>query len=315
MVKKLLVVIAIAISLSCSQKNVEPVKIAINPWPGYEFLFLAEKKGFFSTVGLDIKLIQLGSLADAQRAYVNGSADGLASTLIEAVQAEVKGRKPLKVVLVPDYSDGGDVIVSRKEVTEMKGLKGKTIGCEVTSLGIFILERALAKSGLSLKDVNIVNTEQMRGVKAMNNNDIDAFVSYPPVSIELLKNEDYHKVFSSAEIPNEIIDTISISVEVLNRNPHFVEKLQKAWQMSLDYYASNTAEAVKIMSTREGISEEDFVGTLSDLKILDYEDQIRLFKTPEKLQESVISVCETLVHMNSIQADCEHFPNIIYGGK
>jgi len=311
----LLSLILITLCLSaCGKKETPPVEIAINPWPGYEFLFLAEQKGFFKEVELNAKLVQLGSLSDAQRSYVNGYTDGMASTVIEAVQAQVLGNKPLEIVMVPDYSNGGDVIIARKEFSNISELKGKNIGCEVSSLGIFLLQRALVKAGLSLNDVNIVNVEQMNGESLMQSKAIDAFVSYPPVSINILKQDKFHKVFSSAEIPKEIIDTISISKQALAQNPGFVPKLHKVWQMALDYHHSNPEDALKIMAQREGISSEDFEGVLSDLKVVNLEGQKEIFQSPEKLQQSVTEVCKTLVNIDAINANCEKLPNFVYKG-
>ena len=141
------------------QENQGLVTIGINPWPGYEFLYLAEQKGFFKQVGANIKLVQLASLTDAQETYIEGHTDGMTSTLTEVVQAPFLGGKPLNVVLVTDYSNGGDVIIASKDIPDLTSLKGKTVGCEVSSLGIFILQRALKTVGLTLSDVTVVNVE------------------------------------------------------------------------------------------------------------------------------------------------------------
>lgn len=297
---------------ACTDKAPPKVKIALNPWPGYEFLFLAEQKGFFEQVGLNATLVQLGSLSDAQRSYINGHSDGLTSTIIEAVQAQVLGNRPLEIVMVPDYSNGGDVIIARNEFANIETLKGKTIGAEVSSLGIYLLQRALAKSGLDLKDVNIINVEQMNGGKMMLSKKIDAFVSYPPVSIDILKNEGFHTIFSSAEIPKEIIDTISISKTALSQNPEFVKRLHKAWQMALDYYENHPEEALQIMAQREGISTTDFESVLSDLKIVNLAGQKAIFQSPKKLQQSVLEVCQTLVDIDALATNCKELPNLVY---
>jgi len=315
-VRLILWLCSILILTSCSNQNDnEPVEIGINPWPGYEFLYLAEQKGFFEKVGLNAKLVQLGSLSDAQRAYVNGFTDGLASTVIEAVQAEVLGGKPLKIVMVSDYSNGGDMIVARKEFKDMQSLKGKTIGCEVSSLGIFILQRALAKSDMDLSDVKVVNVEQASAEKSMQVNEIDAVVTYAPVAFNLLELDKYHKVFTSLEIPKEIIDTISISQEALDKNPGFVSDLHDVWQMALNYYESNPQESLDIMSAREGISSEDFKAALADLKLVDKKGQSPLFEDTAFLEKNVKQVCEVLVHIDSISTDCALFPDIVYASR
>ena len=303
---------------SCDKAEVsnKPVTIAFNPWPGYEFLYLAEKKGFFEKTGANIELVQMGSLSDSQRSYINGHTDGLASTIIEAVQAEALGGKPLKIVMVPDYSNGGDVIVAPKNITKIEELKGKKIGCEVSSLGIFVLQRALAKAGLALSDVRVVNVEQSYGEESILDGKIDAFVSYPPVSVDILKNDQYHTIFTSAEIPREIIDTVALSEDVLSKNPGITDKLLEAWQLALDYYRDNPEDAVKIMADREGISPEDFTAVLGDLMIMDAKQQQSLFsKNHDELTMAVNNVCQTLVHVEAIQDNCQSLSDIIYRGN
>lgn len=301
---------------ACSkQETVPPIKIAINPWPGYEFLYLAKVKGFYEDLGVDVRILQLGSLSDAQRAYVNGHADGLASTLIEVVQAEPLGGLPLKVVLVPDYSNGGDVIVARSEIDNVKALKGKKVGCEIASLGLFVLQRGLSKHGLSLDDIEVVNVEQGDGQEALNNGSVDAFVTYPPVSISILKQSEYKTIFSSAEIPFEIVDTLALSTHVLEKNPDLVPKLHKAWKMALDYTEKHPDEAYKLMAERENISVDDFKAALADLAIISPADQKKLFKDARKLQKNIENVCDALVHAGSIKISCQDLPNLMYSGE
>lgn len=299
---------------ACTKSPSKPITIAINPWPGYEFLYLAEQKGFFETAGANIQLVQLSSLSDSQRAYVSGRVDGLASTLIEAVQAEHLGGKPLKVVLITDYSNGGDVILAGTDVTDVQGLKGKTVGCEVSSLGIFVLERALSHAGMTLDDVQVHNSEQAGGKALLDAGTIDAFVSYPPYSINTMKDERYHEIFSSADIPFEVIDTLSLAEEVLQANPQLVSQIHNAWQMALDFYAANPEEAVALMAKREGISAEDFKGVLSDLVVLNKAQQQPLLAEPEKLEATVQSICKTLVHVEALTVDCQQQSPLVYRG-
>jgi NitT/TauT family transport system substrate-binding protein len=299
----------------CTKQESKPVTIALNPWPGYEFLYLAEQLGYFDEVGTSIKLVQLASLGDAQRAYVNGRVDGMASTLIEAVQAEYLGGKPLKVVLVADYSNGGDVIIASTDIKSISELKGRTVGCEVSSLGVFVLQRALTKAGMTLDDVTVKNTEQADGRASLNDGKIEAFVTYPPYSVNTLKDTRFHKLFSSAEIPFEIVDTVSISEAVLQQQPKLVPKLHTAWQMALDFTRNNPEQAYRMMAEREGISVEDFKAVLKDLVILGKNEQQALFLDSAKLDASAHSVCATLVHTQSLMVDCDQQRSLIYRGS
>lgn len=298
----------------CEKKAAAPVIIGINPWPGYELLYLAEQKGFFKAVGAEVELQQLNSLADSQRNYINGRSDGMASTLIEVVQATHLGGDPMAVVMLPDYSNGGDVIIASTEVRELSQLKGKTVGCEISSLGVYMLYKALESAGVAWEDIEVKNVEQLKGMAALKSGDIDVFVSYPPASVDILKDENYHVLFSSADIPYEVLDTISIKKEVLDARPQLVSKMMQAWQMAYDYSLESPEDAHQIMARREGITSEEFRMALSDIKVLDRDEQIKLLRKPDEINRKAKQACEVLKAVGSIDSDCASMPNIVYQG-
>ena len=299
--------------VGCGPKKVEEaVTIAINPWPGYELLYLAKQKGFYRQVGANIELVQVSTLSDAQRAYLTGHVDGFASTMIEAIQVAPLGGKPIKIVLLADYSDGGDVIIAPTSIENMQALRGQTIGCEVSSLGIFVLERALRQHQMQLDDVNVINVEQGAAVSALAVGKIAAMVTYPPYSVEIQSSGDYRQLFSTKEIPEEVLDTLSISSSVLAEHPQLVDQIHQAWQLTLDYMHQYPEEAMAIMAKREGLQVAEFKEALADLKLLSIEEQHKLFAQRDKLTQLGYSVCETLVKIGAIESDCLHVDNLFY---
>jgi len=315
---KLLLPIALIALTACTKKPEQPVTIGINPWPGYELLYLSEKKGFFKQADANIKLIQLSSLNDAQRAYASGQTDGMASTMIEAVQVTSMGGLPAEIVMIPDYSDGGDVIIGSKDLTNFSALKGKTIGCEMASLGMFMLHKALQKNGLALTDVNVVNTEQLNGHDLLNQGAIDAFVSYPPFSIEVLStSEKYHTLFSSADIPGEVIDTVILSKASIRKNPDIVKKLHKAWQIALNYTRQNPDDAYAIMAERERISVAEFKTAFTkDLKILSHSEQQKILSDHDEMKQRIASVCGIMKEVGiSSDINCTETQGLVYTGN
>ncbi len=309
--RTILLLSLLSITGSCSRPQ-NPITIAINPWPGYEFLYLAEQRGYFEKVGLNIKLVQFTSLGDSQTAYINGRVDGLASTLVELVQAHLLSDRPLETILVADYSNGGDVLIARNTINSVSELQGHSVGAEITSLGIYFLQQALQAAALGLDDVNAINVDQLDGEQALISGQIDAFVTYPPTSINILKHPEFHTIFSSAEIPGEIIDVISIDKSLLKQQPELVTKLHRAWQMALDYHRTHPLEAVAIMATRERISAQDFQNVLLDLDVLSAGEQTPFFMEPEKFIARTRAVCQALKSANVHTRSCDSTPGIAH---
>ncbi|MCO7225228.1 ABC transporter substrate-binding protein [Pleionea sp. CnH1-48] len=301
--QRLLLCSLLLIITSCTQPSA-PVKIAINPWPGYEFLYLAEQKGFFADENLNIKLVQLASLGDVQRAYLQGRVDGMASTVIEVVQVASVSNTSVDIILIPDYSMGGDVIIAQKEITTLADLKNKRVAAEVGSLDVFLLALALKKANMRFSDIQMVGMGQLRIASAMLNGEIDAAISYPPHSIKLLSHQQQHVIFSSADVPKQIIDTISLRGDLPQVDSNWLKKFYRVWQRALDFAKTNPEEAHQIMATREGISSDEFEEALSGMVLLTSSEQ-RGALTHPTLQENVALICHTLLSENALQGDCE----------
>lgn len=288
---------------SNSQDNT-PIKIGINPWPGYEFLYLAQEKGFYDEVGVDVKIIEYRSLSDVRRGYERGNLDAMASTLIEVLQVKNNSTRDPNVFLIADYSDGGDVILARN-FNSVQELKGKRIAASTTSLPIFMLARALNLAGLSLTDVEVVPMEQSDIALAYAENRIDAAVTYPPLSIELSKQQDTHTIFSSADIPGEVVDVVSAEFSVLKQRKSDFEKILLAWDKALEFAKKHPDEAYEIMGNRESITAKEFKQAIDDMKILSVNEQQKYFPTlPATLKRVRNVLVASGVLSESVSADC-----------
>ncbi|QSX40930.1 ABC transporter substrate-binding protein [Shewanella cyperi] len=312
--KRLWLLLTLCWLAACGGQPATKVVIAINPWPGYELLYLAQQQGYFAEEGLRLELVQVASLSDAQRAYLAGGVDGFTGTLIEAVQVAMLGGKPLKIALLADYSAGADLIVAPEHFTSMTQLKGRTLGCEVSSLGIYFLARALMANGMTLDDVKVINVEQGDGNRQLAAGTIDAMVTYPPYSIALLKHEGMQQLFSTREIPGEVLDIVSVSESLLRREPDFPAKLQNVWQKVLEYHMRHPEEANALMARREGISAAEFNASLNGLALLTREAQQQLLADRERLSGMLDSVCDTLTRIQAVSGTCDKLPYLFIGG-
>jgi NitT/TauT family transport system substrate-binding protein len=292
------------ITACAEEPNQKTIRLGINPWPGYEFLYLAAQKDFFKEEGLDIELVELASLADIKRVFEQGRIDAMASTIIEAVEVSLNSDTKIDIVLVPDFSNGGDVIIATKPLTNIADLQGKKIGVELGLLGSFILAQALDKNGLSLDDVTMMNVEQLNAKQQLLLNSIDAVVTYPPFATQILRHGSVDQIFSTTDIPGDVIDVVSVRDGVLLNPQQWQQKLFTAWQRALDFAKSNSDEAYKIMADREGISVEEFEAALTGVSIIEKDFQLMTLHS-EQLANNIEKVCQTLNQIETHQNDCE----------
>ena len=242
----------------------EPLRIGLNIWPGYEFIFLAEQLGYYQAEGVEVKLIDFSSLGDARRSFERGQIDGLGTTAVEVMLAGAASTDPLKIVNIVDYSDGADVIITRPGFPDLASLKGRKVGVELGSLCVYVLARGLDQTGLNLADVVAVSKDQASMEADLRAGLIDAVVTYPPTSMNILKDPAFQTVFSTKKTPREVVDVLAFGEKVISERPKDVAAVLRAFNRAQDYYVSHKAEALKIMSKREGITPEELELALTD---------------------------------------------------
>jgi NitT/TauT family transport system substrate-binding protein len=280
----LVALIALSLNPGCSPQKPAALRVGINPWPGYEFLYLAQEKGFFREAGLEVRLVEFSCLSDARRAYERGQINALGTTVIEVLQIRDHSPRSPQVVQVVDCSDGADVILARPGIADSASLRGARIGLELASLGVYVLARGLEKGGLSLADVKTVSMDQVSMEDAFRKGELDAIVTYPPVSTRLLRDAKANPLFSSAEIPGEVIDVIAVEAEFSTRHPGEVAKLLRAHHRAVAYAQQDPADACRIMAEREGITPEEFRAVLAGgIRPLSESDQADYLRPDGKL--------------------------------
>lgn len=264
---------------ACSEAPSQPLRVGINPWPGYAPLFLAADQGFFAEEGVDIELVELSSLADVRRAFERGQTDGMASSLVEVLDADRNTDRAPVIALMADYSNGADVILAKRDITNVAALKGQRIGLEPSSLNRFILARALAQGGLSMADVEIVSLPQVGLQEAVEAGTVDAVVTYPPVSTNIERTGLFSQMFSSADIPGEVSDVVSFDRETASRRSADLDAFVRAWGRAVEAIRSNPTESYALIGRQIGMAPDDLESAYQGIELISAEQQTDFLRT------------------------------------
>jgi len=258
--------------LGCSDNHSKPLHLGTNVWPGYEPLFLARSLGYLKNE--EIKLVEFISSSEVMRAFTNQSLDAAALTLDEALLLLEQGID-ITIILVNDISNGADVILGKPDIKVMPSLIGKRVGVEGNALGAYTLARALELHHLSLEDIEIIQLEVNEHEKAYKEDLIDAVVTFEPVRTKLL-NKGAHELFSSREIPDEIVDVLVVSNSRLKLQVSNIQKLVNGWFKALDYLNKFPEDAAQRMTARLKMTPEEILSSFKGLYFPNREENIRL---------------------------------------
>lgn len=242
----------------CSPRPLE-VNVPVSSWPAYEYFFLAQQKGLAERHDLKLVTAQFPDPQEIVHAYLRGDVSIAQLTTVELVDicARAPDRCP-DVVLILDESRGGDILAARRDVGSIKALAGKTIGVTFSTLGPYVVSRALQRSGLTLDQVVIRNMPLAEMPEALAKGRVDAAAFYPPFSDYAARAGYSRVVFDSRQIPGEIFDVLVVDTAYLKQHFHAITKLLKTWQDAHRYARAHSREAAAVMARRQNVSVEEF---------------------------------------------------------
>lgn len=198
------------------------------------------------------------------QAMKEGYLHGAGLTLDEAVSLHESGCR-VKCVLAIDYSMGGDMLIDQKEVKNMRELRPKRVGYEGTVVGEFLLQRALVSHSIKRHDVTLIEIKPENWIHAFKEQIVDALVCYNPASTTLLTKYEGNLLFSSKDIPFEIIDVLIFTESFFNKNKKTIVKIAKAWFDSLDYMKNHFKDSVTTIASEKQITTDEFKQGLNGL--------------------------------------------------
>lgn len=279
MMKNMLFSVLACLMLLTGIAQAEPLKIAYSDWPGWVAWDIAARKGFFEKHGVDVELKWFEYLASMD-AYAAGKVDAVCVANGDSLVMNATGARNI-MILVNDFSNGNDKVVARPGIESVKDLKGKKIGVELGCLSQELLLNALKKNGMTESDVTLVNVPTHQTAQVLASGDVDAIVAWQPNSGQALKSVPGSKaVYTSADEPGLIYDTLAVSVRSLMARRADWEKVIAAWYDVIDYVGNpaNRKEMLEILSARVNLQPEEYAQFLDGTKFLTLEEASAVLK-------------------------------------
>jgi len=199
---------------SCAlEKNNNNLKVGLVQWIGYAPLYVAEHD---KKLPQNLHIIDFTSNYDIIEAMKEGRINGAFLTTDEVLILTKEGIK-LKVIYAIDTSNGADAILAKQSIANIKELKNKRVAYEPQSVQEYLLFRALEKNGMQTGDIKGVLCKFDKGLDLRKRDAFDGVVTFEPLKHKLLAT-GLHTVFSSRDIPNEIVDLLVVTERALKNN-------------------------------------------------------------------------------------------------
>ena len=288
-----MIMVALVITLTNCTTHISPsLRIGANLWTGYETLYLARDLGYYDQKL--IKLVDYPSGTEEVRAYRNHEIEGAGLSIDQALSIAAT-QDNIKIITIMDVSHGGDVILGKPEIANIKALKGKRVGVESTALGAFFISRALEKNGMSVKDIQIVSLELTEHERAYKQGKVDAVVTFGPARIKLLA-AGAKLLFDSSQIPGEIVDILAVSKEAITNSSDTIQSLVNGRFRALDYLEKNPQDAASRIAKRTQVTPEQILNAFKGLRQPNLQENQKLLdKSDPALVNSMRKLVQIMV--------------------
>jgi NitT/TauT family transport system substrate-binding protein len=262
----------------------KPLRVAYSDWPGWTAFEIGIQKGWFKEEGIDVEFSWFDYLPSMD-AFSAGKVDAVCVTNGDGLVTGASGAKS-KYILLTDYSNGNDQIIGRPGIKSLKDLKGKKVGLEVTLVEHLLLLQGLQKNGMKQSDVELVKFPTNETPQALASGQVSAIGAWYPVSGQARKLVAGSKpLFTSADVPGLIYDTVAVNPTSLAQRKADWAKFVKVWYRISDYVNNpkTQPDAVKIMAAKVGVKPEEYAAAMPGTKFLTLAEAKKAFKKGDGL--------------------------------
>lgn len=319
-----IIVVGIFMLQSNTEKKIigKPLRVTLHLWPGYYHSFIAQEQGFFRDEGVNLELTLIEDVDANLKAFVDGRADAAFGLQSDAMLLFAQGVE-LKIVYIADFSNGGDVVISKPDIQTVSELRGKTVSVDkLNSFNHIFLAELLRLNGLTESEVNIVPVKARDVPAALAAGKIDAGQTWEPYKSKALA-QGYRLLATSADAPGIITDVLMVKKDVIEQREEDVRGFVKALFKALEFRESSPNISYAIMADatnvppgilRDTIQSGNIFPNLEENKqaFRKTEQPISLYKSGEIISKFFL---EKGIIKNPINLNLVHGSEIVNGIK
>ncbi|MEL7110439.1 MAG: putative urea ABC transporter substrate-binding protein [Pseudomonadota bacterium] len=233
------------------------------PWPYADQSGIVQK--WADKYEIEIDVVQVNDYVESINQYTAGRFDGVTVTNMDALTIPAAGGKDTTALIIGDYSNGNDGVLLKGDAA-LSAIEGQSVHLVELSVSHYLLARGLDSLDLPMTAVDTVNTSDADIASAFTSPQLTAAVAWNPQLTTMKGVEDAHLVFSSADIPGEILDLLVIDTATLAENPKLGKALAGIWYETVALMMEPSEDGIAAraaMAELSGATLEEFEGQLS----------------------------------------------------
>ena len=253
--------VSVAFLLIPSEEDEMDLTVAYSEKMNYETLMVANDKGYFDEVGLNVTSAMVTGGIMAAEALVTGSADVAAMGDAPAVQLISKGIGA-KIIGRIAGAEGMHRIISDINITEPKDLEGKRVGMQQSSSSHGAFLQWCEANDVNTDNITFVYLDPSRLAQTMMPNvpnRIQAMVGSEPwaINTENLCGDSVHELGNSSGLGSSFPIVLVASHKAIAEKGEALSRLLEAMDMANDHINSDWNDSMIICASHTGLTVQD----------------------------------------------------------
>lgn len=254
--------------LSC-QPQQDPINVVGNSWLGYQ-PFYAQHKLHPEQQPKGIHITMLVSDISVVRMLTNQAASVAMLSLDNAISLNSRTNLDLCIALAMSSSYGADAILAAPSfLPALSKDQPIRVGMEDSALARYIVSRWVETKSVDETRLQRHILLPTGHTAALKNNDVDVIATYAPFT-QILIEQGAEVIFSSQEIPDEVIDTVVIRQDAWRAHKErLLPFITQSWDSALSEAQKPDSEVFRAMMQLSNISASELSETMAQLKFYD----------------------------------------------
>lgn len=272
-----------------SNKDVldDSINISLDEWIGWKSIIDAngglttQPDSIYGKLGIDVNINIINDATQSSNALIKGDLNAAGYTINRTAFLSSKFVNANKEVVMPyitNYSNGGDGIIAKSNITTVKDLVGAKIGVpefsEAQTLVVWFVNNSDLTQTEKDEIINnlILFTTPDDAAKAFFAGQIEVAATWEPYLTQAQNMTDAHVLFSTVSSTNLVMDGILFDKNFTEVHPDIVEKFIQGSLEASKLYNTEFNAIREVMPMFNTASDEDIIANCASAKLTTWKD-------------------------------------------
>lgn len=266
MLYRTLILVMMLYLSGCGRADDQQLVIVGNSWLGYQPYYVLSAL-HPERLPNNLETVMLASDNTVLRMVSNQAVQGSFLSLDNALALNTTSGINYCVALAMSFSNGADAVVVNPHRFYDPSRAELVVGMEDSPLARYVLNRWLAHANIDRRRIQPILMSPSLHVSAMQQGVVDAIITYQPFmrQLKLVGNE---VIFSTADIPGEVLDVLVFRLEHWQAHQQRLQQLVSSWETAVTFTQQQNSKEFAALAELSGLSSSDVSQIVAQIEFL-----------------------------------------------